>query len=810
MAIDNDDNLYITSEFWGTVQFGNFTLTCPLGTDRNDVFIAKMTSTGNWLWAAQIIGTWRTYARDIDVDSSGECYITGYYHHNITVGNTTLTGNWDDDVFVAKLDTNGSWIWAKKISSSDDDDVWGIEALPNGICYVAGRYNYHSLFVKQVLANGDFGWTNTATGTDCSIIDLAIDAVGNSYVTGYFNNSLTWGYIQIETNATSPFIAKLNSSGVCMWAKRLDSTWHSYFDSYVNTDSSGNAYFLGCFEHIWQQQNVALINNGNCETYVAKFSSSGTPLWATKSNNLICQSSGNGIALNSSERVWITGSFDGTSYFNGQLTSSIPNGGNDIWVAKKSLHNPAINNWSKTAGGFGDDQGNDVVCDNSNNSYITGYFSETTDFHSNMLTSYGGRDIFVSKLDEQGNWLWTAQAGGIDDEFGSSIDLDSQGNVFIIGSFHGTAIFGNTTLFSSGDSDVFIAKLSNDGDWLWAIKAGGDEADSGYGLVVDSGGLIYITGAFTGSAQFGNLTLESSGLQDIFIALLNTNGILLQAISAGGAGEDMGSDIQIDNSGNILVTGVFSDNALFGNHQLSSNGGLDFFVYKLSSNFNPIWSISEGGISDDHANGITSSGNSIYITGDFQGLVTIGNTSINSQGQKDIFTCKVDSNGNWVYTISAGGVADDKGKAIAEYANGDAIVTGLFSGEANYNFSFGQSIWSSGQYEAFIGVSSILVHNEDEVLPISTIHKIHTFPNPFSKSTTIKYNLQKAGKVSLKIYNTKGQLVKTFTDNLKKAGDNTETWYADSDSHEKLSSGVYFIRLQQGNETKTSKVLYIK
>ena len=103
-----------------------------------------------------------------------------------------------------------------------------------------------------------------------------------------------------------------------------------------------------------------------------------------------------------------------------------------------------------------------------------------------------------------------------------------------------------------------------------------------------------------------------------------------------------------------------------------------------------------------------------------------------------------------------------------------------------------------------------VVSNEDEVIPVSTLNQIQNYPNPFKNSTTIKYNLQKAGHASIKIYNTKGQLVKTLADNLRKAGENTEIWNGDSDNHEQLSSGVYFIRLQAGHETKTSKVLYIK
>lgn len=100
------------------------------------------------------------------------------------------------------------------------------------------------------------------------------------------------------------------------------------------------------------------------------------------------------------------------------------------------------------------------------------------------------------------------------------------------------------------------------------------------------------------------------------------------------------------------------------------------------------------------------------------------------------------------------------------------------------------------------------VENNNDYLQVSTIASC--FPNPFSQSTTIKYNLKQTGRISLRVFNIKGQFVKTLTEGLKKAGENTEIWSGDSDNHEQLSAGVYFVRLQQGNEVKTSKVLYLK
>jgi hypothetical protein len=174
---------------------------------------------------------------------------------------------------------------------------------------------------------------------------------------------------------------------------------------------------------------------------------------------------------------------------------------------------------------------------------------------------------------------WAVKAGGSSDEGGNGIAVDSNGNAYVTGHFEGTATFGSTSLTSSGANDIFIAKLSSIGEWQWAVKAGGPgDSDSAYGIAVDPNGNAYATGYFEGTATFGSTSLTSSGGNDIFIAKLSSSGEWQWAVKAGDSSGVFGNGIAVDSSGNAYVTGHFSGTATFGSTSLTSSGGYDIFI----------------------------------------------------------------------------------------------------------------------------------------------------------------------------------------------------------------------------------------
>ncbi len=136
-------------------------------------------------------------------------------------------------------------------------------------------------------------------------------------------------------------------------------------------------------------------------------------------------------------------------------------------------------------------------------------------------------DVFAAKLSPSGKFLWAVSAGGSGgDDVGSGIAVDNAGNSYVTGGFEGTATFGSTTLTSKGNADIFVSKLSPSGKFLWAVSAGGSGGDGGSGIAVDGSGNSYITGGFEGTATFASTTLTSKGSNDIFMAKLDSGGKL--------------------------------------------------------------------------------------------------------------------------------------------------------------------------------------------------------------------------------------------------------------------------------------------
>ena len=379
-----------------------------------------------------------------------------------------------------------------------------------------------------------------------------------------------------------------------------------------------------------------------------------------------------------------------------------------------SSHNSSCDfGWAKGMGGAGgnnNDESRGIVLDSSGNIYTTGNFAVTADFDPGPgtanLTSAGLEDIFISKLDKDGNFLWAKKIGGTDVDYGFSIALDSNNNVFTTGFYSGTVDFdpGDLTynLTSVGFSyDIFVSKLNSSGDFVWAKSLGGIEREYSYGVAVDSNDNIITTGYFKGTADFdpspGIYNLVSAGSSDIFISKLDKDGNLIWAKRIGGANDDASSGIAIDLNGNVYTTGSYYGTVDFDPGAGTSNlvsGWNDIFVSKLDNSGNFVWARSMGGAGLDEGRDIAvDSNDNVYTTGYYVDTADFdpgdGIFNLTSAGtEHDIFVSKLDSSGNFVWAKSmggSGGMDADFGNGITLDSNGNVYTTGSFGGTADFD-----------------------------------------------------------------------------------------------------------------------------
>ncbi len=423
-------------------------------------------------WAKSIGGNANDSPYSIAVDAAGNVYTVGVFETSVdfdpgpSAYNLSTSGIFD--VFISKLDSAGNFIWTKRIGGTMDD----------------------------------YG------------LSIALDDSANVYTTGYFTGSVDFDPGTATHTITAPnldfFISKLDSAGNFMWAKSFGGA--AGYPGYITLapDPSGNIYLTGSF---WGTMDFNpgsgtfnLTSLVNAAMFVTKLDHSGNFLWAISTDGLE-NAIGSSIVVEpgGSRNVFVTGSFQDTVDFDpGPGTVNlISNGFSDVFFLK--LDSAGNLKWVKTIGGILLDGSNSIAIDQQSNLYITGNFANTIDFDPGpataMLTSLGGYNAFLEKLDSAGNFLWARQtAATTTGAVSNDIALDTADNVYAIGQFAGTADFdpgsGTFNLTCTGAENIFISKTDSAGNFIWAKNISGTGDDVGQSIAVDGNGYAYITGWF--------------------------------------------------------------------------------------------------------------------------------------------------------------------------------------------------------------------------------------------------------------------------------------------------------------------------
>ena len=511
-----------------------------------------------------------------------------------------------------------------------------------------------------------------------------------------------------------------------------------------------------------------------------------------------------------SGNLYITGPFFGTVDFdpNAGIFNLTSNGDQDIFIQKLDANGNFL--WAKSIGGTGDDDGTSITTDANGDVYITGFYSGTVDFDPNTatfnLTSNGTSDGFIQKLDGNGNFLWAKS------EVSGAITTDANGNVYLTGSYQGTVDFdpnaGTFSLTSNGSSDIFIQKLDANGNFIWAKSMGGTlGGESGSSITTDANGNVYLTGSYQGTVDFdpnaGTFNLTSNGNQDIFIQKLDANGNFLWAKSMGSPlGYEYGFSITTSPSGNIYVTGSYQGTVDFdpnaGIFNLTSNGGQDVYILKLDANGNFLWAKSMGALETDVSNCVTTdSFGNVYITGFFDGTVDFDPGSaifnLTTNNQSDIFIQKLDAGGNFVWAISVGGAGEDFSESITIDASNGVYIAGYFGYTVDFDPTASTFNLTADNYgDAFIlKLNQLSVNIEETIL----LNDVSIFPNP--SQGIVNINLGDLKSPTVKVFSLTGQLI------YQKENINASVYQFELNE----APGVYFVEVSSQNEKLQYKLV---
>jgi len=372
--------------------------------------------------------------------------------------------------------------------------------------------------------------------------------------------------------------------------------------------------------------------------------------------------------------------------------------------------------WAKGSGSTGNDIAKSVFVDGAGGVYVVGSFEGTVDFDPGPavlnMTSAGGSDIFIQKFNSSGTLLFARRIGGGGNDSANDVAVDPNSNIYITGSFFATVDFdpgaGVSNLVSAGGLDIFILRLTSAGNWSYSARMGGTTNDEGLTVCANSGAYA-VGGTFLGNnidfdPGAGVANLSSSGITAGFMARYTVGTSFTFAQLMGGSA----TASEMDGSGNVYTTGVLGPIINVGGTTVSSLGGIDIYVSKMTAAGANVWAKAMGSSAGEggYAIAVDASSN-VYTSGFFSGTADFdpgpGSAPLASGGSNDIFVSKLDASGNYAWARSFPGTGDDRGIGIDTDADGNVYTVGYFRNTVDFDPGPGAAnITSAGIVDGFV------------------------------------------------------------------------------------------------------------
>ncbi len=461
--------------------------------------ITISTANAQWQWANSVSGPSQftlsgdnVIANAVTTDAAGNIYVTGAYSSlSVTLGNDTLTNIAYSDILIVKYNTSGQVMWARSAGGNWNDFATSIKTDADGNVYITGYFNsptitfdtitltnvsVNNIFIAKYTSAGNVIWAKTAAGptaTDCEATSLAIDADGNTYITGYYNNAtLTFDPVTITNSGSDDiFVVKYDPSGNVLWAKSTGNSGTEQGFS-ITTDPSGNVYVAG-----FSNDDTLTLNGVTLKgkVLVVKYDKYGSVVWgqALASSSTCDLLKATAILADAAGNVYVAGDFgEQTGYFGNSAgnfgfvyvndigADSLPQ--MDIFIAK--FDTSGYINWAKIAGGPSENHANALALDGKGNLYVSGTSDQGSVMKFDGLTittDDGYPHAYVAKYDTAGNVMGAEFETGYSNNYPASITTDADGGLYMAGYYTASMTIGNFILndtYSNGS--MFIAKNS--------------------------------------------------------------------------------------------------------------------------------------------------------------------------------------------------------------------------------------------------------------------------------------------------------------------------------------------------------------
>lgn len=599
-------------------------------------------------WAGQFGGSGNDYADAVVSDENGNIFITGSFSGQISVSGNNYVATGEKEAYVAKFDITGSFVWLTQIPATENNKTY---------CH-----------------------------------DICMDADGNLYVTGYYTGAITVGESSLpDINEYSLFYAKLDPEG-----NLVNGAYHSQDENeiglFIDTDNNGNIY-ITCSR--------STSTHSRHMSWILKYDQSTNLIWEMPHDEGF-----NDIIVYGSN-IYYTGvsQHGDDGYIDANVSYTPPAGYHDIFIAKSDLDGNFI--WLKIAEhvtpGFGSDSFEGYFdTDGNGNFYMAGEFRVDLIFDNDTIYDPTAGSIgFISKFDEDGNFMWVGLCGKYPE-----ITNDSDGNSFIasdnvLTKFNSSGveqwsvelnnypshitISSSDKLVTSGSIDglIFVSQLDNNANEEWLVQFEGNSASSYViGMVTDNTGKVYIYGCTSNTIDYFGEEVNKG----VFICKQNGSGEVIwlkQFEEVQMPYGSQGNYLNIDTlTSHIYITGELYDELIIpGEITLTPAEGGSVFILKYDLDGNYVWHVQEDFNGNEPSVVPDQSGN-VILSGTFDDIITIGNTELESLGSSaDGFVAKYDENGTFLWAIRAGGESIEYMAITSTDASDNIYLSGEFLSE---------------------------------------------------------------------------------------------------------------------------------
>lgn len=389
------------------------------------------------------------------------------------------------------------------------------------------------------------------------------------------------------------------------------------------------------------------------------------------------------VKIGQDSAVYVTGIFEETLTIGNISLTSI--GGKDIFIAKYDAAGNVI--WAISGGSNDNDDSGGIAIDDLGNVYLAASFWEEMTFDTLTINGGNSSALLLAKFNTDGQILWAKTMTGSGLKVPTSLEINEDSFLYFGGYFGNDLLIGNEELIANGTADLLIAKYDTDGNYEWSSHAGQEGFARLQSLAVSPTGEVYATGYFKGKIKFGADTIQSITFDnDIFTCKYDNNGDLVWAKKAGGVYDSFSNAIVLDEMNNAYIAGTFLGVVKFDDNLIIESSGFnnDIIIAKYNSEGTALWAKPLGSMQDEEGVDIAIEDNILHLAGHFNTTTTLGNITLTTtENSLDIFLAELNLGGSILSATQAGNDINPERMVTMDILSGDIAVAGYFTKEMN-------------------------------------------------------------------------------------------------------------------------------